>query len=206
VIDLAPAAFADCTSLTGITIPNGVTRPARELFSGCMNLASVTIRHGVNSIGRQAFAACASLTGLAMPSSVIGIGASAFSSCSRLRGAYLEGNAPGLGAGVFDGADVVTVYYLRGATGWGTTFGGRPTALGRPWIQSDAASLGVRMNQFGFSTTWANGRILVVEACTDLGQSTWSPAATNTLTNGAAYFGDPEWTNYAGRFYRVRSP
>ena len=30
--------------------------------------------------------------------------------------------------------------------------------------------------------------------------------ATNTLTGGTAYFGDPQWTNYPGRFYRLRSP
>jgi hypothetical protein len=35
--------------------------------------------------------------------------------------------------------------------------------------------------------------------------------STNTLntfvgTNGTSYFSDPQWTNYPGRFYRLRSP
>ena len=34
---------------------------------------------------------------------------------------------------MFDGDTNATVYYLPGTTGWGTTFGGRPTAL---WIQA----------------------------------------------------------------------
>jgi hypothetical protein len=33
---------------------------------------------------------------------------------------------------VFDGDTNATVYYLPGTTGWGTTFGGRPTALWTP--------------------------------------------------------------------------
>jgi hypothetical protein len=29
---------------------------------------------------------------------------------------------------------------------------------------------------------------------------------TNTLTGGAAYFSDPQWTDYPVRFYRIGSP
>jgi len=31
-------------------------------------------------------------------------------------------------------------------------------------------------------------------------------AANQTLTNGSFYFSDPQWANYSGRFYRIRSP
>jgi hypothetical protein len=44
----------------------------------------------------------------------------------------------------------------------------------------------------------------VVEASTDL--INWQPVQTNTLTSGSVYFSDPQWTNYPGRFYRLRSP
>ena len=33
-----------------------------------------------------------------------------------------------------------------------------------------------------------------------------SPVGTNTLAGGLSYFCDPDWTNYSGRFYRLRSP
>ena len=53
--------------------------------------------------------------------------------CTSLTGVYFQGNAPSLGGSyVFYGDNNATVYYLPGTTGWGTTFGGRPTAL---WIQ-----------------------------------------------------------------------
>ena len=39
-----------------------------------------------------------------------------------------------------------------------------------------------------------------------LGLPDWSPVGTNTLLDGWSHFSDPEWTNYANRFYRLRSP
>jgi hypothetical protein len=41
---------------------------------------------------------------------------------------------------------------------------------------------------------------------TNLANPTWYPLQTNTLTGGSFYFSDPQWTNYPGRFYRIRSP
>jgi hypothetical protein len=106
-----------------------------------------------------------------------------------------------------DGA--ATVYYLPGTTGWGTTFGGRQTALWllpNPLILNNGPSFGVQTNGFGFIISWATNISVVVEACTNLATPIWSPAGTNTLTGGSSYFRDPEWTNYPRRFYRLRSP
>jgi hypothetical protein len=100
----------------------------------------------------------------------------------------------------------VTVYYLPGTMGWGPWFANRPTALWLPQAQTSNGSFGVRTNQFGFNINWASGRVIVVEACTNLGNPLWSPVGTNTLTGGSSYFSDPHWTNYPGRFYRLRSP
>ncbi len=73
-------------------------------------------------------------------------------------------------------------------------------------MQANDASFGVRSNRFGFNINWASGMVVVVEACTNLANSTWSPVQTNTLTGGSCYFSDPQWTNYRSRFYRLRSP
>jgi hypothetical protein len=90
--------------------------------------------------------------------------------------------------------------------GWGSTFDGVPTALWQPQVQTSDDSFGVRTNQFGFNMTWASGQVVVVEAATNLVSPTWLPLQTNTLTAGASYFSDPQWTNYPNRFYRLRSP
>jgi hypothetical protein len=75
-----------------------------------------------------------------------------------------------------------------------------------PQVQSSDASFGVRTNQFGFNINWASGMVVMVQACTNLANSIWSPISTNTLTGGSFYFSDPKWTNYPARFYRLRSP
>jgi len=108
---------------------------------------------------------------------------------------------------LFYNATNATVYYLPGTTGWGPTFGGRPTAL---WVLPNplilASSVGVQTNAFGFIISWATNISVVVEASANLANPAWSPLATNPLTDGWSYFSDPDWTNRPARFYRLRSP
>jgi hypothetical protein len=104
--------------------------------------------------------------------------------------------------------DPATLYYLSGTTGWSSNASGRPTALWvlpNPLVLNFGPSFGVQANHFGFIISWATNVPVVVEACTNLSNPAWSPIATNTLLNGSVYFSDPQWSNYASRFYRVRS-
>jgi len=61
-------------------------------------------------------------------------------------------------------------------------------------------------NQFGFNIAGSSNLVIVVEASTNLSDPVWQPIQTNTLTGGSVYFSDPQWTNYPGRYYRLRSP
>jgi hypothetical protein len=74
-----------------------------------------------------------------------------------------------------------------------------------PRVLTSDASFGVRTNQFGFTITGTSNLVIVVEACTNLAQPAWSPVGTNNLVGGSSYFSDPVWTNYPGRFYRLRA-
>ena len=146
-------------------------------------------------------------SGYVVPNSVTNIEDEAFSGCTNLTGVYFRGNAPSLGGSdVFEDDGNLTVYCLPGTTGWDTTFGGRPTALWLPQVLTSDSSFGIRTNQFGFSITWASGMTVVVETCTNLANSIWPPLQTNNFTGDSFYFSDPQWTNYPGRFYRLRSP
>ena len=126
--------------------------------------------------------------------------------CSSLMRINFEGNAPNFGGYVLDPGSNMIIYYLPGTMGWESTVFGRPTVLWKPQVQINDASFGVRTNQFGFNIVWASGQVVVVEACTDLANPTWSPVGTNTLSGDSVYFNDSEWTNYPARFYRIRSP
>jgi hypothetical protein len=165
--------------------------------------------YGVPVIDIESFAfwGCTNLTSITIPAGITNIDDHAFYYCTNLIAAYFQGNAPSLGDSyVFGGDNKSTVYYLPGTTGWGTTFGGRPTALWNPQVQTSGASFGVRTNRFGFTIIGTSGLIVVVEVCTNPNNPLWSPVGTNTLTGGLSYFSDSQWTNYTRCFYRIRSP
>ena len=122
--------FRDCMGLPAVAIPNSVSSIGEEAFVNCTSLTSVSIPNNVRSISPNVFALCTNLTSLTIPDGVTNIDRGAFASCTSLTAVYFQGNAPSLGdAYVFQGDTNATVYYLPGTTGWGTTFGGRPTAL-----------------------------------------------------------------------------
>ena len=73
-------------------------------------------------------------------------------------------------------------------------------------LKIDEADFGVRTNQFGFSIAGISNQVVVVEASTNLMNSSWFPLQTNTLNGGTFYFSDPDWTHYPSRFYRLRTP
>src|SRR5262249_39456890 len=110
------------------------------------------------------------------------------------------------GETVFHQDPGLTVYYLAGTKGWGPTFGGRPTKLWNPQVQTQDGYFGVRLNRFGFNIRGTPDIPLVVEASTDLGGQLRTPLQSFNLTNGSVYFSDPQWTNYPSGIYRIRSP
>jgi hypothetical protein len=198
------------SSLTSVTIPNGVTNIGEEAFFGCADLAFVSIPGSVTALARSTFLQCSNLTSVALPNSLKSIGATAFLDtgltnvtipngvtniedgafgyCYNLTGVYFQGDAPSTGADVFHGAENSLIYYLPGTTGWGATFGGRPTALWLPQMQASDNSFGLRTNQFGFNIAWASGVSVVVDACTNLANPIWSALQTNTFTSDTLYF------------------
>ena len=78
-------AFSGCRLLTSITIPDSVTNIAGYAFNGCTSLTSVTIGNGVTSIGQIAFGHCTSLTSVTIGDSVTSIEYNAFYGCTSLQ-------------------------------------------------------------------------------------------------------------------------
>ena len=63
-------AFQGKSTLTRVTIPEGVTTIEGYAFFGCTSLTKVTIPEGVTHIGNRAFWSCTSLTSVSLPASL----------------------------------------------------------------------------------------------------------------------------------------
>ncbi len=195
VTSIRSGAFSGCPGLTSVTIPDSVNNIGDYAFWGCTGLTSVLIGNGVTSIGAAAFWECTGLTGITIPDSVTSIGNSAFYECTGLRGVYFEGNAPSeVGEGVFD-LSPVTVYYLPGTTGWGETFGDRPTVLGHVSIEI-ALYPGIRV-------TGEVGTTYVIESKTEVEGDFWVTRGWIDLTTPTAIWMDPVPTDSPRKVYRA---
>ena len=67
VTSIGSSAFAGCSGLTSVNIPNSVTSIGKYAFNYCSGLASVTIPNSVTSIGNVAFDNCYGLKKVIVP-------------------------------------------------------------------------------------------------------------------------------------------
>lgn len=95
--------FQDCTTLTSVIIPDGVTEIQDNAFQGCISLKTVTI-----------------------PASVTLLRNCAFDNCPDLESIYFEGDAPQTGNYVLF-PPLPTIYYREGADGWTNPWYSCPT-------------------------------------------------------------------------------
>ena len=119
-------AFCNCSGLTSITLPSGVTEISEGAFGNCSGLTSLTLPSGVTSIGNYAFYGCSVLTSLTLPSGLTEIGEGAFSGCSVLTSLTLPSGVTSIGNYAFYGCSVLTSLTLpSGLTeiGYGTFSG-----------------------------------------------------------------------------------
>jgi len=147
VTNIGESAFFACDRLSAITVDPG--NPCYSSVDGVLynkkqtalilcpmgRTGNCTIPNGVTNIADGAFYQCANVTSVTIPDSVTSIGGRAFNQCMELKAVYFKGDAPTCGSDVFVSWDKPTIYYSSGNTGWGTTFGGRPTALWDPRAQ-----------------------------------------------------------------------
>ena len=84
VTTIGSGAFARCSSLTSIEIPNSVTAIGDDAFNYCNSLTSIEMPNSVTAIGDRAFTACTGLTSIEIPNSVRSIGEKAFTACTGL--------------------------------------------------------------------------------------------------------------------------
>ena len=101
VTSIGSNAFRSCSSLSSITIPGGVTSIESGAFNNCSSLSSITIPGGVTSIGTTAFNNCNSLSSITIPDGVTSIGTTAFNSCTILSSITIPDGVTSIGTNTF---------------------------------------------------------------------------------------------------------
>ncbi len=143
VTSIGEWAFADCSGLTSVTIPNSVTSISNNAFFDCSGLTSVTIPNSVTSIGNGAFKDCSGLTSVTIPNSVTSIGEGAFFGCSGLTTMTIPNSVTSIGDLVFYGCSGLTSVTISNSVtsiGYGVFYG--CTGLTTMTIPNSVTSIG----------------------------------------------------------------
>jgi hypothetical protein len=91
-----------CTSLTSITIPDGVTIIGNSAFRDCRSLAFIEMPSGITSIKEGAFAGCGALTSVELPETITEIEGFTFSDCAALTSIVLPDKITSIGPRTFN--------------------------------------------------------------------------------------------------------
>ena len=101
VNSIADRAFADCTTITGIEISNGITSIGEYAFDSCIALKEVRLPESLTNIGQGAFRACISLEGIQIPTKVTQIEEVTFGGCKKLTDVQLNSGLTIIGSRAF---------------------------------------------------------------------------------------------------------
>lgn len=138
-------AFYNCESLTGITIPDGVTSIGANAFYWCHNLTGVTIPEGVTDVGEFAFWNCKNLAEVTIPASLTSIGGLALCACpnlTRIDVAAENSAYTGVDGVLFNKDQTVLIQYPGGKPG-AYTIPGSVTAIGDMAFYNSSTVTGV---------------------------------------------------------------
>lgn len=104
-------AFANCYTLTDVSIPNTVTSIGNYAFYGCSGLNSIIIPNSVVNIGDYAFSYCSGISYVTIPDFVINIGNSAFANCTKLYNVTIGRSVNSIG-GAFGSCPLLSITCL----------------------------------------------------------------------------------------------
>jgi len=105
-------AFARCSSLTSVVLPDSLTHMGEQAFARCSSLTSVVLPDSLTQLGESAFGICSSLTSVLLPDSLTQLGDGAFQECSSLTSIVLPDSLKQIGKYAFGGCSSLTSVLL----------------------------------------------------------------------------------------------
>ena len=98
-------AFAECSALTEISLPDSVESVLNGAFAYCPNLETVILSERLQTISPCTFEGCHALQRITLPDSVTSIDYDAFRGCDALKEISLSSNLESIGSGAFVNCD-----------------------------------------------------------------------------------------------------
>ena len=108
ITEIGYSTFRGCTGLTSLNLPASITTIGESAFYGCSGLTSLNLPASITTIGDYAFAGCRGLTSLNLPAGITSIGSDAFWCCSRLTSLTLPAGITEIGSSAFYGCSGLT--------------------------------------------------------------------------------------------------
>ena len=109
VTEIGEYAFTE-SSITGIILPEGLTRIHKRAFYCCSKLKEAVLPESLTAIGEDAFSNCDALSAVAFPAGIAEIGNYAFSGCDSLTELSFAGDAPAIGTRAFSSVKAAACY------------------------------------------------------------------------------------------------
>ena len=81
---LSTEAFRDCSEITSVVVPEGVTHLGDAVFMNCINLNDIRLPESLKSIGECAFLHCVSLKQIVLPPEIKSLSRQLFHSGEQL--------------------------------------------------------------------------------------------------------------------------
>ena len=89
-------AFADCSDLESIVIPDSVTKMGYWAFSGCSGLKQIKLSKNLKSITMDCFSECSALENIVIPEGITQLAPGAFMHCTNLKKIELPSTLEGI--------------------------------------------------------------------------------------------------------------
>ena len=172
------------TSITNITIPDSVTSLGIATFGGCTSLINIILPNSITTINKSLFGGCTSLINITIPNSVTSIGDTAFASCISLTSITIPNSVTTIGSSSFAGCTSLTSVTIGNSVTsmiGNTTFGGCTSLTSITSLATTAPTI----QKNTFQNVNAGGTLYVPSGST--GYGTWMGTADY-------YLGKYNWT------------
>ena len=102
-------AFYNCSRLSNMVLPYGVTEIASYAFGNCNNLESIEIPYSVTTIGSGAFKNCQKLTNIELPYGISEISSHTFEGCNNLTNITIPYSVTSIGLYAFSESGLTNI-------------------------------------------------------------------------------------------------